>query len=156
MSVSGTCICCKMDYEDHGLDLNIISEQSLSYVISVFPTGKGVFQQDNSPCHRARIVFEWLQEQNTKFQLKSQQSNSMNFYTIQRIRGDVERQLKAKKQPCCNTPDLRNCCLNMCTICLQPPTKDSCHLFQSGLQLFCGQKIKHALGGHKVLALQCI
>ncbi len=31
---------------------------------TVFPGGCGLFQQDNAPCHKAKMVQEWLEEHN--------------------------------------------------------------------------------------------
>ncbi|GFW51764.1 transposable element Tc1 transposase [Trichonephila clavipes] len=42
--------------------LNIITDQLHPYVASVFPAGNGMFQQDNAPCHKAKIVLEWFQK----------------------------------------------------------------------------------------------
>ncbi|GBM29319.1 hypothetical protein AVEN_2827-1 [Araneus ventricosus] len=38
--------------------LNIIADQLHPCMAFVFPTGNGIFQQDNAPCHKARIVLE--------------------------------------------------------------------------------------------------
>ncbi|GBM32927.1 hypothetical protein AVEN_13295-1 [Araneus ventricosus] len=38
--------------------LNIIADQLHPYMAFVFPTGNGIFQQDNVPCHKASIVLE--------------------------------------------------------------------------------------------------
>ncbi|GBM29530.1 hypothetical protein AVEN_212249-1 [Araneus ventricosus] len=38
--------------------LNIIADQLHPYMAFVFPTGNGIFQQDNAPCHKAQIVLE--------------------------------------------------------------------------------------------------
>ncbi|GBN26526.1 hypothetical protein AVEN_236015-1 [Araneus ventricosus] len=42
--------------------LNIIADKLHPYIAFVFATGNGIFQQDNSPCHKARIVFEWFED----------------------------------------------------------------------------------------------
>ncbi|GFU07404.1 transposable element Tc1 transposase [Trichonephila clavipes] len=36
--------------------LNIIVDQLYPYMTSVSPAGNGMFQQDNAPCHKAKIV----------------------------------------------------------------------------------------------------
>ena len=38
--------------------LNIIADQLHPCMASVFPSGNGMFQQDNVLCHKARIVLE--------------------------------------------------------------------------------------------------
>ncbi|GBM09308.1 hypothetical protein AVEN_135040-1 [Araneus ventricosus] len=49
--------------------LNIIADQLHPYMAFVFPTGNGIFQQDNDPCHEARIVLEWSEEHTDEFHL---------------------------------------------------------------------------------------
>ncbi|GBL92835.1 hypothetical protein AVEN_4541-1 [Araneus ventricosus] len=49
--------------------LNIIADQLHPYMAFVFPTGNGIFQQDNAPCHKARIVLEWFNEHTDEFHL---------------------------------------------------------------------------------------
>ncbi|GBM31322.1 hypothetical protein AVEN_91312-1 [Araneus ventricosus] len=41
--------------------LNIIEDQLHLHMAFVFPTGNGIFQQDNAPCHKAQIVSEWFE-----------------------------------------------------------------------------------------------
>ncbi|GBM17107.1 hypothetical protein AVEN_133359-1 [Araneus ventricosus] len=41
--------------------LNIIANQLHLNMVFVFPTGNRSFQQDNAPCHKARIVLEWFE-----------------------------------------------------------------------------------------------
>ncbi|GBN72665.1 Transposable element Tc1 transposase [Araneus ventricosus] len=50
--------------------LNIIEDQLHPYMF-VFPTGNGIFQQDNAPCHKARIVLEWFEKHTDEFHLIS-------------------------------------------------------------------------------------
>ncbi|GBM37102.1 hypothetical protein AVEN_68710-1 [Araneus ventricosus] len=49
--------------------LNIIADQLHPYMASVFPTGNEIFQQDNAPCHKARIVLDWFEENTYEFHL---------------------------------------------------------------------------------------
>ncbi|GBN77436.1 hypothetical protein AVEN_146607-1 [Araneus ventricosus] len=51
--------------------LKIIADQLHPYMAFVFPTGNGIFQQDNAPCHKARIVLEWFEEHTDEFHLMS-------------------------------------------------------------------------------------
>ncbi|GFU89837.1 transposable element Tc1 transposase [Trichonephila clavipes] len=55
---------------NHGY-LNIIADQLHPYMASVFPAGNEIFQQDNTPCHKAKIVLERFQEHGAEFQLTS-------------------------------------------------------------------------------------
>ncbi|GBM66903.1 Transposable element Tc1 transposase [Araneus ventricosus] len=45
--------------------LNIIANQLHPYMVFVFPNG--IFQQDNTLCHKARIVLEWFEEYTDEF-----------------------------------------------------------------------------------------
>ncbi|GBO11184.1 hypothetical protein AVEN_23734-1 [Araneus ventricosus] len=62
--------------------LNIIADQLHPYMAFVFPTGNGIFQQDNAPCHKARIVFEWFEEHTDEFHLMSWPPNSSDLNTF--------------------------------------------------------------------------
>ncbi|GBM69412.1 hypothetical protein AVEN_158718-1 [Araneus ventricosus] len=59
--------------------LNIIADQLRPYMAFVFPTGNGIFQQDNAPCHKARIVLEWFEENTDEFHLMSWPPNSLDL-----------------------------------------------------------------------------
>ena len=81
------------------------------YMTSVFPTGNGMFQ-DSVPCHKARIVLEWFQEQDADFQSMSKPFNSPDLNSIEHIWDVMERQLSFQIPPSCNISDLRDRCLN--------------------------------------------
>nr|KAF6369295.1 hypothetical protein mMyoMyo1_010662 [Myotis myotis] len=49
--------------------LSIIGDQVHPIMLMVYPNGDGFFQQDNAPCHDARIVQEWVQEHEGDFTL---------------------------------------------------------------------------------------
>ncbi|GBM98871.1 hypothetical protein AVEN_69059-1 [Araneus ventricosus] len=83
--------------------LNIIADQLHLYMAFVFPTGKGIFQQDNAPCHKARIVLEWFAEHTDEFHLMS----------MEPIWDVMERQLRAQTPPCPNISTLRYRCLDI-------------------------------------------
>ncbi|GBN60747.1 hypothetical protein AVEN_37927-1 [Araneus ventricosus] len=56
--------------------LNIIADQLHPYMAFVFPTGNGIFQQDNGPCQKSRIVLEWFEVHTDEFHLMPWPSNS--------------------------------------------------------------------------------
>ncbi|KAK3515693.1 hypothetical protein QTP70_028532 [Hemibagrus guttatus] len=39
------------------------------FMETVFPDGCGLFQQDNAPCHKAKMVQEWFDEHNNEFEV---------------------------------------------------------------------------------------
>ena len=44
--------------------LSIVADQVYPLMVMVFPDGCGLFQQDNVPCHKAKMVQEWFEEHN--------------------------------------------------------------------------------------------
>ncbi|GFX14712.1 transposable element Tc1 transposase [Trichonephila clavipes] len=93
--------------------LNIIADQLHPYMASVFPAENGMFQQDNAPCHKAKIVLEWFQEHDAEFQLLSWPLNSPNLNPIEHIWDVMGRQLRVQRPPIHNISDLRDRCLNI-------------------------------------------
>ncbi|GBN50421.1 hypothetical protein AVEN_206903-1 [Araneus ventricosus] len=71
--------------------LNIIADQLHPYKALVFPTGNGIFQQDNAPCHKALIVLEWLEELTDEFNLMSWPPNSPDLNPMEHIWDVMER-----------------------------------------------------------------
>ena len=106
--------------------LNIILDQLYPYMTSIFPTGSGMFLQDNASCHKARIVLEWFQENDAEFQL---------MFRVQIL-------------PRRNILDLRDRCLNI-RYNLSPAT-------YQGLMVSIPRRVAIMLtGDHNVLAHEC-
>ncbi|GBM76678.1 hypothetical protein AVEN_48800-1 [Araneus ventricosus] len=93
--------------------LNIIADQLHSYMAFLFPTGNGIFQQDNAPCHKARIVLEWFEEHTDEFHLMFWPPNSPDLNPMEYIWDAMERQLRAQTPPCPNISTLRDLCLDI-------------------------------------------
>ena len=76
--------------------LSIIAEQLHPYMHSVFPTGNGIFQQDNSSCHKICIMLERFKEHKDEFQLMPWPPNSPGLNSMeQRIWDVMKRKLRA-------------------------------------------------------------
>ncbi|GBL74749.1 hypothetical protein AVEN_243617-1 [Araneus ventricosus] len=88
--------------------LNITADQLHPYMAFVFPTGNGIFQEDNAPCHKARIIFEWFEEHTNEFHLMSCPPNSPDLNPMEHIWDVMERQLRAQTPPCPNISTLRD------------------------------------------------
>lgn len=54
----------------------MIVERCGQSVDNYFSNIDGMSEQDNAPCHMARVLMGWFQEHNTKFQLMSSLPNS--------------------------------------------------------------------------------
>ncbi|GBM34427.1 Transposable element Tcb2 transposase [Araneus ventricosus] len=94
--------------------LNIIADQLHPYLAFVFPTGNGIFQQDNAPCHKARIVLECFEEHTDEFHLMSWPPISPDLNLMEHIWVVMERQLRAQNHhvgP--NISTLRDRCLDI-------------------------------------------
>ncbi|GBL98602.1 Transposable element Tc1 transposase [Araneus ventricosus] len=93
--------------------LNITVDHLHHYMAFVFPTGNGFFQQDNAPCHKARIVLKWFEEHTDEFHLMSWPPNSPDLNPMEHIWDVMERQLRAQTLPCPNISTLRGRCLDI-------------------------------------------
>lgn len=60
------------------------------YMVYVFSTRNGVFQQDSVPRHSARIALGWLQKLNIEFHLRLWLPNSTDLNPMKRICGAME------------------------------------------------------------------
>ncbi|GBN04634.1 hypothetical protein AVEN_1404-1 [Araneus ventricosus] len=93
--------------------LNIIADQLHPYMAFVFLTRYGIFQQDNAPCHKARIVLEWFEEHTDEFHLMSWPPNSPDLNSMEHIWDVMEQQFRAQTPPCPNISTLHDCCLDI-------------------------------------------
>ncbi len=50
-----------------------------------FDGGSGLFQTDNAPCHKAKMVQEWFEEHNNKFEVLTWPPNSPDFNPIEHL-----------------------------------------------------------------------
>ncbi|GBM22014.1 Transposable element Tc1 transposase [Araneus ventricosus] len=93
--------------------LSIIADQLHPYMAVVFPTGNGIFQQDNAPCHKARIVLKWFEEHTDEFHLMSWSPNSPDLNPMEHIWDVMERHLRAQTPPSQNISTLFYSCLDI-------------------------------------------
>lgn len=63
-----------------GVDyFNIITAQLHPYIASIFPRRNGIVQQDNTACHKARIVLQWSKKHVDESQLMFRLPNSQDL-----------------------------------------------------------------------------
>jgi len=48
-------------------NLRIFSDHVHPFMATMYPSFDGYFQQDNAPCHKARIISNWLLEHDNEF-----------------------------------------------------------------------------------------
>ncbi|GBM13138.1 hypothetical protein AVEN_64350-1 [Araneus ventricosus] len=124
--------------------LNNITDHLHLYITFVFPTGDGIFQQDNAPCDKARIVLEWFEEHSDEFHLMSCPPNSSDLNPMEHIWDVMERQLRAQTPPCPNISTLHDRCLDIwCNLSPVPKTCGICS--QASCSCFEGQRRRNAL-----------
>jgi len=61
---------------------------------SMYPSSNGYFQQDNAPCHKARIISNWFLEHDHVFTVLKWPPQSPDLNPIQHIWDVVERKLR--------------------------------------------------------------
>ncbi|GBM47064.1 hypothetical protein AVEN_179791-1 [Araneus ventricosus] len=139
--------------------LNIIAEQLHSYMAFVFPTENGIFQQGTAPCQKARIVLEWFEEHTDEFHLMCWAPNSPDLNPMEHIRNVMERQLRAQTPPCPNISNLRDryfdICYNLFSVRYQKLMASMPRRVAAVLKAK-GGATRYLVGGHNVLAFQCI
>ncbi|GFS75958.1 rapamycin-insensitive companion of mTOR [Trichonephila clavipes] len=98
----------------HHIDDRVkISRELHPYTVSVLPSGRRIFQQDNILCHKAQIVFELLKELKDEFQFIFWSLNLPDLNSMEHIWAYVERQLRDRISPCRNISILWHCCLDI-------------------------------------------
>ncbi|GBN99465.1 hypothetical protein AVEN_168900-1 [Araneus ventricosus] len=113
--------------------LNIIADQLHPCMAFVFPTGNGIFQQYNAPCHKARVVLEWFEEHTNEFHLPCPGQILIRWSTFgMSRRGTSElKHHHVRISRLCVTA-----AYTFGTTCLQPCTINLWHLCPEELQLF--------------------
>lgn len=104
--------------------MNITAEKLHPIIVSALQNGDRVFEQDNTPCHRGRIVMEWFQEYNTELQLRFCPPNSTALTPIKHIWGIMKWLFTGENQLWRNISDFRGHCLNIWSICHRQSTKN--------------------------------
>ncbi len=78
------------------------------FMATVIPDGSGLFQQDNVPCHTAKIVQEWFEEHYKELKVLTWPPNSPELNLIEHLWDVLEKQVRSMQAPPCNLQDLKD------------------------------------------------
>jgi len=106
--------------------LSLVSDHPV--MAYMYPSSDGKFQQDNSPCHKARIISNWFLEHGNEFTVLKWPPQSPDLNPIEHLWDVVEQELRALDVHHTNLHQLQDAILsiwaNISKECFQ-------HLFES-------------------------
>ncbi len=65
--------------------LSIVADHVHPFISTVYPSSDGYFQQDNAPCHKARIISDWFLEHDNEFTLIKRPPQSPDLNPIEHL-----------------------------------------------------------------------
>ncbi len=106
--------------------LSIVANHVHPIMTTVYPSSDGYLQQDNVPCHKAKIISDWFLEHDNEFTLLKWPPQSPDLNPIEHLWDVVEREIRIMDvHP---TKQLRNAILSIWS-----KISEECfqHLFES-------------------------
>ncbi|KAK3570978.1 hypothetical protein QTP86_031835, partial [Hemibagrus guttatus] len=88
--------------------LSNVADHVHPFMETVFPDGCGLFQQDNAPCHEAKMVQEWFDEHNNEFEVLAWPPNSPDLNPIEHLWDVLDKQVRSMEAPPCSLQDLKD------------------------------------------------
>ena len=88
--------------------LSIVGDHAHPFMETVFPGGCGLFQQDNAPYHKAKMVQEWFEEHNNEFEVLTWPPNSPDLNPIEHLWDVLNKQVRSMEAPPHNLQDLKD------------------------------------------------
>ncbi|KAK0134694.1 Transposable element Tcb1 transposase [Merluccius polli] len=95
--------------------LSIVADHVHPFMTTVYPSSDGYFQQDNAPCHKARIISDWFLEHDNEFTVLKWPPHSPDLNPIEHLWDVVEREIRIMDVQPTNLQQLRDAIMSIWT-----------------------------------------
>ncbi|KAK0134277.1 Transposable element Tcb1 transposase [Merluccius polli] len=95
--------------------LSIVADHVHPFMTTVYPSSDGYFQQDNAPCHKARIISDWFLEHDNEFTVLKWPPQSPDLNPIEHLWDVVEREIRIMDVQPTNLQQLRDAIMSIST-----------------------------------------
>ncbi|KAK0141886.1 Transposable element Tcb2 transposase [Merluccius polli] len=95
--------------------LSIVADHVHPFMTTVYPSSDGYFQQDNAPCHKARIISDWFLEHDNEFTVLKWPPQSPDLNPIEHLWDVVEREIRIMDVQLTNLQQLRDAIMSIWT-----------------------------------------